>query len=79
MKKKNNKGEIVRLYFPLAYNGYACCDRYDDAISSNGNHYGYLYEGIVRCNIYPEGLPKDTWISKFYDASGLPPQVIIYR
>lgn len=48
------------------------------AISSNGIHYGYLYEGIVYCNVYPEGKPLNEWIASFYDASGEPPIVTIF-
>jgi hypothetical protein len=78
MKKANGgRGQIIHLYFPNAYNGYVCCDKYSDAISLNGHHYGYLYNGIVYCNIYPEGLEKNIWINSFYDASGLPPIVQI--
>ena len=77
-KANNNRGYIVNLYFPNAHNGYVCCDRYPQAISENGNHYGYLYEGIVRCNIYPEGLPLPNWINSFYDASGTPPIVTYF-
>ena len=65
-----NRGKIIHLYFPNAYNGYVCCDRYNWAISENGHHYGYLYNGIVYCNIYPEGRPVQSWINSFYDAGG---------
>ena len=30
----------------------------------------YLYNGIVYCNIYPEGRPVQSWINSFYDAGG---------
>ena len=65
-----NRGKIIHLYFPNAYNGYVCCDRYNWAISENGHHYGYLYNGIVYCNIYLEGRPVQSWINSFYDAGG---------
>lgn len=57
------------------YDDFVCCDRYLDAISENGTHYGYLYNEIIYCNIYPEGKPKMEWISSFYVASGTLPQV----
>ena len=80
MEKANkDKGNIIQLSFPNAYQGYVCCDRYPNtAISSNGIHYGYLYEGIVYCNVYPEGKPLNEWIASFYDASGEPPIVTIF-
>lgn len=74
----NNRGNIVNLYFPNAHNGYVCCERHPQAISENGNHYGCLYEGIVRCNVYPEGLPLKNWIESFYDAYGTPPIVMYF-
>ena len=77
MKKANNNGKIVELYFPGAYNGYVVSDRYSYAISENGYHYGYLHNGIVRCNVYPEGLPLDIWIQRF-DATGPAPQIRLY-
>lgn len=41
-------------------------------------HYGYLYNDIVYCNIYPEGLPKEEWINSFHADTGEPPIVTIY-
>lgn len=79
MKKQNgNRGHIVHLKFPNAYRGYVCCDRYSFAISTNGNHYGYMYEGTVYCNVYPEGRPYEFWINSFEDATGQPPIIEIY-
>ncbi len=63
-----NKGKIIHLYFPDAYKGYVCCDRYTQAISTNGHHYGYLFDGIVYCNIYPERRLEKMWINSFYTA-----------
>ena len=79
MQKKNNgRGNIIHLEFPNAHNGFVCSTRYPFAISSNGNHYGYMYKGIVYCNIYPEGRPVSLWINSFYDALGSTPIVEIY-
>ena len=70
MLKEHKKGKIVQLYFPWAYNGYVGCDRCNDPISETKKHYGYLYDGIVYCNIYLEGLPLDQWRNSFYDVNG---------
>ena len=34
-------------------------------ISENGIHTGVLYNGLVRCNIHPSGLPEREWINDF--------------
>ena len=79
MKKSNgNRGCIIQLYFPNAYNGFVASDRYPFAISQNGYHYGYLYRGIVHCTVYPEGRPLNDWIRSFYDASGSAPVVNLF-
>ena len=70
MKKNHQKGQIIKLVFPLSRNGYVGCDRFENPISENGVHMGYLYDGIVRCNVYPEGLPYEQWINSFYDTWG---------
>jgi len=74
LESNGGKGQIIELYFPYARNGFVSCERYPNiAISSNYIHRGYLYGGIVRCNIYPEGLPLHKWIKCFYDwTDGLP-------
>lgn len=80
MKRENrNKGKIVELMFQHSFRGYVVSDRYPNiAISETGVYFGYMYEGIVHCNIYPEGLPLGQWVQSFHDASGLPPKVIFY-
>ena len=35
-------------------------------ISENGVHVGVLYEGMVYCNVHPEGMTKEQWINDFY-------------
>lgn len=76
--KNKQKGAIIELNFPNAYNGMVCSERlgYNQAISYNGKHYGVLYKDFVYCNIYPEGLPKVQWINSFSDAWGSEPRVI---
>ena len=80
MKKANrNRGKIVQLYFPYAYNGYVVSERYPNtAISHTGVHFGYLYKENVYCNIYPEGKPLSQWICSFSDAFGEKPIVTYY-
>ena len=66
--KMNLHGSIVDLYFPYATNGYVISDRTGPytAISENGHHYGVLFNNNIHCNIYPEGLYKDVWPTKFH-------------
>ena len=64
------------MVFPNARSGYVVSDRYTDAISDTGNHYGYEYRGLVHCNIYPEGLSINTWIHSFHAFDDL---VYVYR
>ena len=46
------------------------------AISLNGCHWGYCDQNhIVRCNVFPMGLPEEEWILAFEDASGSYPAV----
>ena len=80
MKKQNrDRGNIVCLEFQYAYNGYVISDKNSSmAISLNGKHYGYMYNEIVYCNIYPDGRPFDLWVNSFHDASGQPPVIKIY-
>lgn len=67
---------MIQLYFPNAYRGYVCCERVkNQAISYNGTHYGILYNGLVYCNIYPEGKEMTAWIGSFTDAWGSKPIV----
>ena len=77
LKKNKQKGEIIELFFENAYYGYVCSERlgYNNAISLTGMHCGVEYNGIVYCNIYPEGLPELQWIASFSDASGNRPKV----
>ena len=70
MKRTHKKGKIIRLVFPLAPGGYVGCDRFENPISENGVHIGYYYNGIVYCNVYPEGLPYEQWKNSFYDSMG---------
>ena len=61
-KSMNNKGHIVTLRFSAMY---VVCDEYKDAISENGAHYGYMYDGKIYCNVYPEGRIASQWIKSF--------------
>jgi len=38
----------------------------DHAISNTGYHVGILHNGIIRCNIHPEGLPREQWYNDFH-------------
>lgn len=59
-------GQIVRLEFPNAYNGYVISDKNpNEAISHTGVHYGFMYKGIVHCVVYPEGKLYEDWINSF--------------
>ena len=79
VEKNHNLGHIISLSFPNAHCGFVVADKYpNEAISRNGMHYGYLYNDIVYCNIYPEGLPKEQWINSFHADTGEPPIVTIY-
>ena len=80
MKAANkNKGCIVQLTFLHAHNGFVVSDSNPNiAISVNGIHFGYLYRGVVYCNVYPEGKPLLEWINSFHDVSDLPPIVTFY-
>jgi len=39
--------------------------RDNETITDTGKHTGILYNGIVRCNIHPKGLPLSIWINDF--------------
>ena len=65
------------LVFEHAHYGFVCCkDNPKTAISLNGLHFGYYYNNIVYCNVYPEGKPLNDWVLSFYDISGTPPHVV---
>ncbi len=67
LRKRKLHGEVIELYFPNAYQGYVISDRNpNEAISTNGRHYGVLYQGKVYCNIYPEGKDELEWIESFH-------------
>lgn len=34
-------------------------------ISENGRHVGIKYNGLVYCNVHPEGLPEQVWLNDF--------------
>lgn len=76
MKRAFPGGNVIHLYFPHTYNNFVVSDRYKDAISRNGNHYGYEYRGKVHCNVYPEGMELNAWIHSFHAASD---EVIVKR
>ena len=81
-KNNNNRGYLIRLYFQNTVSGYVVApnSKYGNktAISSNGYHWGYCDQfHVVRCNVYPLGLPEDEWIHAFTDAWGSEP-VILY-
>ena len=75
MKRQYPNGKIIMLHFPYAHNGFVMSERYPFAISENGLHYGFSYNGRTYCNIYPEGKDTAMWINSFFDASGMPPRV----
>lgn len=65
--KTDKKGRNT-LCIPNAPRGYVLSERYPNkAISENHYHYGILFAGKIYCNVYPEGLDKDVWPTKFYD------------
>ena len=65
MKKEYPGGNTIKLCFPYAHRGLVVSERHSYAISENGMHYGYEYNGLVHCNVYPEGLSLNTWIHSF--------------
>ena len=63
-------------YYEFNAQGDRCLN---EAISTNGKHYGYLFEGNVYCVVYPEGKPEHIWIKSFHaDPYYLPPVVTYY-
>ena len=36
------------------------------SISHTGYHVGVLYNGLIRCNVHPLGLPMDQWFNDFH-------------
>ena len=38
----------------------------DGVVSENGLHQGILFNGLVHCNVHPEGLEYSVWIDDFY-------------
>lgn len=39
-------------------------------ISTNGEHVGVLYNGLVHCNVHPYGLPLVAWLNDFLGSGG---------
>ena len=74
------KTYLIKLEFKNAVNGYVVAPEskygYNTAISQNGCHWGYCDQfHIVRCNVFPLGLPENEWIHAFTDAWGSGPIV----
>ena len=66
LTREGQKHNLVTLHFHNAYRGMVVSlDDPNTAISENGHHVGIEYNGKVYCNIYPGGLPYDTWVSRF--------------
>ena len=82
MAKRGKKGGyLIKLEFNNAIRGcvLAPTSKYGNskAISQNGSHWGYCDQNhIVRCNVFPMGLPEDVWIHSFTDFWGSEPTVI---
>ena len=80
MAKQNGKGYLIRLDYPDAVRGYVLAPEskygWGTPISQNGSHWGYCdQQHLVRCNVFPSGLPENEWIRAFTDAWGSEPVV----
>jgi len=53
----NSRGHVISISNPLNIPG--------GAISTNAMHQGVLFNGIVRCNVHPRGLPEAQRINDF--------------
>ena len=67
---QNLHGTIIELQFET-YPGYVYSNSCSAIISENGFHVGIEYEGIVYCNVHPEGMVESLWISDFEDYAGV--------
>ena len=80
MAKQNGKGYLIRLDYPDAVRGYVLAPEskygWGTPISQNGSHWGYCdQQHLVRCNVFPSGLPENEWIRAFTDAWGSEPVI----
>ena len=66
--KKGLDGKIVLYITPFP--DWIYSDSYGGVISENGKHFGVLFNGIVYCNVHPNGLPFEAWKADFHNRTG---------
>jgi RHS repeat-associated protein len=66
IKAKKQHGAIISLQFTGLgrFNNIMSISQ-NRVISLNGHHEGILYNGLVYCNVHPEGIPFEAWIFDF--------------
>ena len=69
LRKHNRNGEIIILTW-VGGRDYVISDSNPLAVSAgmisrNAMHQGVSFNGIVRCNVHPTGLPEAQWIADF--------------
>ena len=70
LRKNNRRGEVLALTWSGGLKPYVISVSNPmgvsaGVISHNANHRGVLFNGLVRCNVHPQGLPEARWIADF--------------
>jgi hypothetical protein len=74
--RHNQHGELLILTFPNAHLGWVVSDTFgaNRHVSRSGWHHGILYNGLVHCNVHPNGIPEAAWIDDFHASA--PPKLL---
>ena len=71
LEKHRKNGELLEIRFIERHSDIILSvSKGDLMVSTNNLHQGVLFNGLVRCNIHPQGLPELQWIADF-EGSGI--------
>ena len=69
LKRNGRQFESISIQFPSQSNVVSMMrvvpNLPNQTVSTNGFHTGILFNGLVRCNVHPAGLPLALWLNDF--------------
>ena len=76
LRNNNRRGETLTLSWTGGVRDYVISvsnpiGAPGGVISNNATHRGVLFNGLVRCNVHPQGLPEARWIADFMSSGVL--------
>jgi RHS repeat-associated protein len=73
MQAAGEHGVVIKIVKPTKAKeyDYIYSDSQGKVISTNGEHFGVLANGLVYDNLHPDGLPRDQWLNDFHSRHGI--------